>query len=63
MINLPTQVINMLPWLLMILTLMFATSGVLNRLVRYTPARFQPTVRRFVRAAPPRALGTAFEKH
>jgi simple sugar transport system permease protein len=62
-IDLPTQVINMLPWFLMILTLMFATSGVLNRLVRYTPARFQPAVRRFVRAAPPRALGTAFEKH
>ncbi len=62
-ISLPTQIINMLPWFLMILTLIFATSGVLEHLVRYTPARFQPTMRRFVRAAPPRALGTAFEKH
>src|SRR5690606_28725558 len=62
-ISLPTQIINMLPWFLMILTLIFATSGVLEHLVRYTPARFQPTMRRFVRAAPPRALGTAFEQH
>ncbi len=62
-IDLPAQIINMLPWFLMIVTLLFATSGVLARLVRYTPDRFKPTVRRFLRAAPPRALGTTFEKH
>ena len=62
-IDLPAQIINMLPWFLMIITLLFATSGVLARLVRYTPDRFKPTVRRFLRAAPPRALGTTFEKH
>ena len=62
-INLPAQVLNMLPWFLMIVTLLFATSGVLEKVVRYTPDRLKPTVRRFLRAAPPRALGTAFEKH
>jgi len=62
-IDLPAQIVNMLPWFLMIVTLLFATSGVLERLVRFTPDRFKPTVRRFLRAAPPRALGTTFEKH
>ena len=62
-IDLPAQIVNMLPWFLMIITLLLATSGVLERMVRYTPDRFKPTVRRFLRAAPPRALGTTFEKH
>lgn len=62
-INLPAQVVNMLPWFLMILTLVFATSGILEKIVRFTPERLKPAVRRFVRAAPPRALGTTFEKH
>lgn len=62
-IDLPAQIINMLPWFLMILTLMVATSGVLERLVRFTPDRFKPAMRRFLRAAPPQALGTPFEKH
>jgi simple sugar transport system permease protein len=61
-IDLPAQIVNMLPWFLMIITLMVATSGVLRKLDRYTPDRFKPTVRRFLRAAPPRALGTTFEK-
>lgn len=62
-IDVPTQIINMLPWLAMILTLTIATSGVLNRLEKYAPPALRPTVQRFVRAAPPRALGTTFEKH
>ena len=62
-IDLPSQIVNMLPWFLMILTLLVATSGVLERVVRYTPDRFKPVMRRFLRAAPPRALGTTFEKH
>ncbi|MBN1201884.1 MAG: ABC transporter permease [Anaerolineae bacterium] len=62
-IDLPAQIVNMLPWFLMIITLMLATSGVLEKMVRFTPDRFKPTVRRFLRAAPPRALGTTFEKH
>lgn len=61
-IDLPAQIINMLPWFLMILTLLFATSGVLEKIVKYTPDRFKPAVRRFLRAAPPQALGTTFEK-
>jgi len=62
-IDLPAQIVNMLPWFLMILTLMVATSGVLERVVRYTPVRFQPAARRFLRAGPPAALGRPFEKH
>jgi ABC-type uncharacterized transport system permease subunit len=62
-IDLPSQIVNMLPWFLMILTLLVATSGVLERVVRFTPDRFKPAMRRFLRAAPPRALGTSFEKH
>jgi general nucleoside transport system permease protein len=62
-IDLPAQIVNMLPWFLMILTLLFATSGALQKVVRYAPDRFKPAVRRFLRAAPPRALGTTFEKH
>jgi simple sugar transport system permease protein len=61
-IDLPSQIINMLPWFLMIITLMFATSGVLKKADRYTPERFRPTVRRFLRSAPPQALGVPFEK-
>ncbi|MBN1680920.1 MAG: ABC transporter permease [Anaerolineae bacterium] len=62
-IDLPAQIVNMLPWFLMIITLMIATSGVLEKVVRFTPDRFKPAARRFLRAAPPRALGTPFEKH
>lgn len=62
-IDLPSQIVNMLPWVLMILALLFATSGVLKKVVRYTPDPLKPFVQRFVRAAPPRALGTTFEKH
>lgn len=61
-IDVPSQIINMLPWFLMILTLIVATSGVLTKLDRYTPERLRPTVRRFTRAAPPRALGRPFQK-
>lgn len=62
-LDLPAQIINMLPWFLMILTLMVATSGVLERVVHITPERLQPFVRRFLRAGPPAALGVPFEKH
>ena len=62
-IDLPAQIVNMLPWTLMIITLLLATSGVLTKLDRYTPDRFKPVVRRFTRAAPPQALGVPFEKH
>ena len=62
-IDLPAQIVNMLPWTLMIITLLLATSGVLTKLDRYTPDRFKPMMRRFTRAAPPQALGVPFEKH
>jgi len=61
-IDVPSQIVNMLPWFLMILTLIVATSGVLEKLDRYMPERLRPMVRRFTRAAPPRALGKSFQK-
>ena len=62
-IDLPSQIVNMLPWFMMIVTLMVATSGVLHKVERFTPDRLKPIVQRFLRAAPPRALGVPFEKH
>lgn len=61
-INLPVHILNMIPWLLMLLTLMFVASGVANYLVVTLPKRWQTPARRFLRSDPPAALGTAFEK-
>ena len=62
-IDLPAQIVNMFPWFLMILTLMVATSGVLERVVRYRRGRVQAAVRRFLGGGPRAALGGTFEKH
>lgn len=61
-LSLPIHIINMTPWLLMLLTLMFAASGVANYLIAFLPQGWQGNARQFLRADPPAALGTAFEK-
>jgi len=61
-LNLPIHIINMTPWFLMLLTLMFVASGVAEYIVVALPQRWQSSVRRFLRSDPPAALGTAFEK-
>ena len=61
-LDLAVSVINMTPWLLMLLTLMFVASGVANYIVILLPETWQPAARRFLRSDPPAALGTAFEK-
>src|SRR5690606_24483784 len=62
-LDLPAQIVNMLPWFLMIVTLMVVTSGMLERVLRFTPALMQSAVRRLMHAAPPAAIGGTFEIH
>jgi simple sugar transport system permease protein len=62
LLNLPVQIINLTPWVLMLLTLMFVSSGLAETLLVAVPHRWRPIVRNFLRANPPAALGTAFEK-
>lgn len=61
-INLSVHIINMVPWLLMLLTLMFAASGAVNYVVLILPPRWQGPARQLLRSDPPAALGQAFEK-
>jgi simple sugar transport system permease protein len=61
-LDLSIHIINMVPWLLMLLTLMFAASGAVNYVVRILPPSWQGPARQLLRSDPPAALGTAFEK-
>ena len=54
--------INTIPWILMIVTLLLVSSGLVDRLVRVTPPRYQSIVRSALRADPPKALGVEFER-
>lgn len=62
-LNLPVQIINMTPWVLMLLTLIFVSSGLAERTLVLVPTRWRPAAQRFLRANPPAALGTNFEKN
>lgn len=62
LLDLPVQIINMTPWVLMLLTLMFVSSGAAEALLVIFPERWRPAVQRFIRAKPPAALGTNFDK-
>ena len=60
------QIINTLPWLLMIGTLFLVSSPYLERLLYRLPSRWQtiagPLVQTLLRAKPPAALGTNFDE-
>ena len=60
-INIPLVLLNGLPWLLMIVTLMLVSSGAIERLVRVLPRPVQNRARAFLRSDPPLALGRRFE--
>lgn len=60
-INIPVVLLNMLPWMLMILTLVLVSSGALERLLRVLPRPLQNRTRAFLRSDPPAALGTHFD--
>ncbi len=51
---------NAIPWLLMILVLMLVGSQYSERLAAAMPKRLQRPLRRLLRAAPPKALGSSF---
>lgn len=53
---------NTLPWLLMIFVLLVSSSDLTERLIEIMPRRIQGPMHRFLRVAPPLALGTRFEE-
>jgi len=60
-LNIPLVLLNALPWLLMIGTLMLVSTGALDRLVRVMPGPIQRRLRQILRSDPPAALGRTFE--
>ena len=60
-ISFPFVLLNALPWLLMIVTLLIVSGGLTERLLQYMPRAVQRRLRAFLRSDPPRALGTRFE--
>jgi general nucleoside transport system permease protein len=53
--------LNGLPWILLIITLLLVSSGTIERLLRVLPRPLQKRMRSFLRSTPPKALGTRFE--
>ncbi|GAB4307641.1 MAG: ABC transporter permease [Phototrophicales bacterium] len=62
-VDFPLVLLNTLPWVLMILTLMMVSSGTLERLTRLLPVRLQRQFRNVLRSDPPAAIGTRFDKN
>jgi simple sugar transport system permease protein len=58
----PTQVFSVAPFVLMIAVLVLTESGAIERLLRPLPEPVQRVARRALAAAPPAALGRAWEK-
>ncbi len=57
-VTLPPSLLNAVPWILMIVTLVLVSSGLLDRL----PSRLRPFTASLLRSRPPSALGTVFEQ-
>ncbi len=60
-IEIPLVLLNGLPWLLMIGTLLLVSTGALERFVNAMPRAVQRWARGVLRSDPPEALGTRFE--
>ncbi len=60
-ISIPVVLLNGVPWLLMIVTLLLVSSGSIERLLRVLPRPVQKWSRNFLRSDPPAALGTRFD--
>jgi simple sugar transport system permease protein len=58
----PTQVLTVAPFVLMILVLVLTSSSWLDRLLAFLPTEARRNVLRGIRARPPAALGKAFEQ-
>lgn len=59
-INIPIVLLNGVPWVLMIVTLLLVSSGAIDRFLRLMPRSLQRRTRNFLRSDPPAALGTRF---
>ncbi|MEO8392763.1 MAG: ABC transporter permease [Chloroflexota bacterium] len=57
----PIVLLNGLPWVLMIATLVLVSSGVIERILSVLPRPLQKWTRNFLRSDPPAALGTRFD--
>jgi general nucleoside transport system permease protein len=60
--GIPIALLNAIPWLLMIGTLLVVSGPYLDRLLKVLPPRLHPLVRTLLRARPPAALGVTFEQ-
>ena len=60
--DIPLVLVNAVPWVMMIVTLLLVSSGFVDRLMRYTPGPAQQVLRNFLRSDPPDALGTDFNR-
>jgi simple sugar transport system permease protein len=58
----PIALLNAIPWLLMIATLLAVSGSYLDGLLKVLPPSLHPLVRTILRAKPPAALGTIFEQ-
>jgi general nucleoside transport system permease protein len=59
-VDIPLVVLNAIPWVMMILTLLFVSSGAVDRLLMLLPKSVQNRARGFLRSDPPKALGRRF---
>ncbi len=60
-IQISVVLLNGVPWILMIITLLLVSSGAIERLLGVLPRSAQKSMRNFLRSDPPAALGTRFE--
>lgn len=60
-LGIPLVLLNALPWLLMIVTLMLVSSGAIERIVQFLPRSARNRARAVLQSTPPKALGRRFE--
>lgn len=60
-VDIPLVLLNGLPWVLMVITLVMVSSGLIERILSVLPRPLQKWTRNFLRSDPPAALGTRFD--
>lgn len=60
-VEIPLVLLNGLPWVLMVITLVLVSSGLIERILSVLPRPLQKWTRNFLRSDPPAALGTRFD--
>lgn len=60
-VNIPLVLLNGLPWVLLVITLVMVSSGLIERILSVLPRPLQKWTRNFLRSDPPAALGTRFD--